>query len=68
MDFITDKPVNVRGERVWRAMPVRGRRCARGAVAVWCVWLLACVLLLASGVVYKVLAGHLGRLDSFISP
>ncbi len=47
---------------------VRGRRRpARGAVAVWCVWLLACVLLLASGVVYKVLAGHLDRLDSFIS-
>ncbi len=56
MDLIMDKPVNVQGERAWR-----------GAAAVWCVWLLACVLLVASGVAYKVLAGRLDRLDSFIN-
>ncbi len=45
----------------------RSKRWARGVVAVWCVWLLACVLLLASGIVYKVLAGHLDRFYGFIN-
>lgn len=34
---------------------------------VWFVWVLACVLLLASGIVYKVLAAHLDRAEYSIT-
>lgn len=44
-----------------------GWRKVSGRVSVVIVWLLVCVLLLGSGVVYKVLANRLDRLDSSIT-
>ncbi len=43
-----------------RAMP------ARGVARVWLVWVLACVVLVGSGVAYRVLAGRLERLSGTV--